>query len=536
MSIMSNLNEKPEINTQKELRILREYVHLLADAMDKSPMPFVAGYPDGRTMAFNEAFAKLTGYSEEELRSMQWVLYLTPAEWQEQEAQAMEELRRTGQPQTYEKEYASKDGSRTPVGITLGQTNDKEGKVQYYYALVADLSEKKNTEKLEKELLEIKERTQLMVGTAFEGLAIVQDGKIVEVNERYAQMIGYEPSELVGMSLASLVTPGLRGLVTPQLSGATEGTFEVMLNCKDGRTLTVEIISRDIMYKGTEVRMDRVKDISEKKKAQEDKEQLLKQLTEVSEELSDLTQVATISVNVAQPDLAMDGLLRNLAVVTRAEAGMVMVRNGEQLLARAAFGFGERMAPGYIESVSALFPSSIVAENHALYVENAQAESNVSAELKTMGAHTLLGVPIRYGTDLIGVLHVAWTSPRPRNERDVRLLEIVADRCASAIMAANMSEHNRAAEDIGTALSEINSELSSALNLGGFNPPLNVSQYIQTSSRLFFIHAVIIVFWCSDGQDVPGDHGIRLRSTGRRWWRRYPLTACLMSPPRAAWR
>ncbi len=467
---MSNLNDKPEINTQKELRILREYVHLLADAMDKSPMPFVAGYPDGRTMAFNEAFSKLTGYSEEELRSMQWVLYLTPAEWQDREAQAMEELRRTGQPQFYEKEHANKNGSRTPVGVILGQTNDKEGKVQYYYALVDDLSDKKRAERLDKELAEIKERNNVMVGTAFEGLAIVQGGKIVEVNERYAQMTGYEPSELVGMPLASLVTPGLRGLVSPQLSGAAEGTFEVMLNCKDGRTLTVEIISRDIMYKGSEVRMDRVRDISEKKKAQEDKEQLMKQLTEVSEELSDLNQVATITVNVAQPELAMDGLLRNLAVVTRAEAGMVMVRSGEQLLVQAAFGFGEKMSTGYVKSVTELFPGSVVAENRALYIEDAQAEAGVSVELKAMGARALLGVPIRYGADIIGVLHVAWTSPRARSERDIRLLEIVADRCASAIMAANMTAHSRATEDIGNALSEINSELSSALNLSGFNP------------------------------------------------------------------
>jgi PAS domain S-box-containing protein len=470
---MSDINEKPEINPQRELRILREYVHLLADAMDKSPMPFVAGYPDGRTMAFNEAFAKLTGYTEEELRSMQWVLYLTPTEWQDREAQAMEELGRTGQPQFYEKEYANKNGSRTPVGVTLGQTNDKEGKVQYYYALVSDLSEKKRAERLEKEVQDIKERNQLMVSTAFEGLAIVEDGKIVEVNDAYAQMTGYEPSELVGMPLASLVVPGLRGLVSPQLSGAAEGTFEVMLNGKDGRTLTVEIISRDIMYKGVEVRMDRVKDISERKKAQADKELLLKQLAEAREELSDLTQVATVAVNVAQPEMAMDGLLRNLAAITKADSGMAMTCNGEQLIVRAAFGFGERrMAIDYVDvdSVTDLFPRSVVAENRPLYVEDAQAGPDVSAELRARGARTLLGVPIRYGTDIIGVLHVEWNAPRARNERDIRLLEIMADRCASAIIAANMNAHSKATEDIGNALSEINSELSSALNLSGFNP------------------------------------------------------------------
>ena len=125
--MMPGSNDKSETSAQRELRTLRDYVHLLADAIDKSPMPFVAIYPDGRTMAFNEAFSKLTGYSEEELRGMQWVMYLTPPEWHEREAQAMEELRKTGQPQSYEKEQMSKDGSRTLVEVILGQTADKDG-------------------------------------------------------------------------------------------------------------------------------------------------------------------------------------------------------------------------------------------------------------------------------------------------------------------------------------------------------------------------------------------------------------------------
>ena len=124
---MPTLTTNQRSNTQKELRILRDYVHLLADAIDKSPMPFVAGYPDGRTMAFNEAFSKLTGYSEEELRSMQWVLYLTPSGMAGPGGPGHGRLRRTGQPQHYEKEHASKDGSRTPVGVVLGQTNRQGG-------------------------------------------------------------------------------------------------------------------------------------------------------------------------------------------------------------------------------------------------------------------------------------------------------------------------------------------------------------------------------------------------------------------------
>jgi len=466
--VVSDVIDKHETNIQRELKVLREYVHLLADAMDKSTMPFVAGYPDGKTMAFNEAFTKLSGYSEDELRGMPWVLYLTPPECQDREAQAMEELRKTGQPQFYEKWQLNKDGSKTPVEVILCQTNDKDGKVHYYYALIKDLTEKKKAEKLEKELQEIKERNQYMIGTAFEGLAIVQEGKIVEVNEHYATMTGYDTGELIGMSLSSLVTPGLRGLVSPQLSGAAEGTFEVMLNRKDGRALTVEIVSRDIMYKGKEARMERVRDITEKRKAQEDKENLMKQLSSVSEELSELKQLSSIHVNAAAPQQTLETLLRNLAQVTRAEGAMVMSRKGDDMTGRASYGFGEAVPTNLEVSVGEEFPGNIVKEDRAVFVESVQY-GEVSSALKSSGAKSLLGVPIKQGSDIIGTLFVAWDTPKTENDRDAKLLEVVADRCASALVTQNISERDLADEEVGRSLSEIKSTLSSALRFGDPN-------------------------------------------------------------------
>ncbi|MBI0583078.1 MAG: PAS domain S-box protein [Methanomassiliicoccus sp.] len=462
-------NDKQETNAQRELRTLRDYVHLLADAIDKSPIPFVAGYPDGRTMAFNEAFTKLSGYTEEELRNMQWVLYLTPAEWQEQEAQAMEELRKTGKPQTYEKEQANKDGSRTPVEVILSQTNDRDGKVQYYYALIKDRSEKQRADRLEQQLQEAGEKAQDINGTAFEGVVIFQDGKVAVANERFAEMTGYELSELKGVEEATLVTPGLRGLIYSQVTEASNGTSEAMLNHKDGRTVAVEVRSREVQYKGAVAREDRVWDVSERARYREDKEQLVKQLASVSEELSGLNQVSTISVNVAQPELAMGALLRNLATITRADGGAVMVRKDDKLVAKTVHGFGDKIAVGQVEDISTLFPGRIITENQGKYVEDAQVDLSVSETLKAAGARSVMGVPIRHSSNIIGVLQVAWNAPHPETEREMRLLEIVADRCASAIMASSISEHTKVSDDLGSVLSEINTELSSTLNLGMSN-------------------------------------------------------------------
>jgi PAS domain S-box-containing protein len=171
-----------ETNTQRELRILRDYVHLLADAIDKSPMPFAASYPDGRTMAFNEAFADLTGYSEDELRQMQWILYLTPQEWQEKEANALEDLRKTAKAQSYEKEFLKKDGTRVPVEMTICQVVDAENKVQYYYTLVKNLVEKKRWEGAEQELRSFADRSWQVVDASSDAMVFARDGMVVDVN------------------------------------------------------------------------------------------------------------------------------------------------------------------------------------------------------------------------------------------------------------------------------------------------------------------------------------------------------------------
>lgn len=462
---MPGSNDKSETSAQRELRTLRDYVHLLADAIDKSPMPFVAIYPDGRTMAFNEAFSRLTGYSEEELRSMQWVMYLTPPEWHEREAQAMEELRKTGQPQTYEKEQMSKDGGRTLVEVILGQTTDKDGKVLYYYALIRDRSEKQRADRLEAELREARESGSGSMGTAFEGAVIIQNGKVAAANDRFAEMIGYSAAELVGMDEGQLLTASPRGMVAQAIAGVS-GAPEATMTRKDGSTVPVEMSAQEIQYKGAPARAVRVLDITERIKFQEDREQLLKQLAGVSEELSALRQVSAISVNVAQPESAMETLLRNLATIVRADSGMVMVREGDRLVSRSMHGTVDKLPAGYSEDIVDGYLGRVVNGNQDVFVEDVQADASVPERMRAAGARSLMGVPIRHSSKVIGVLQVAWSLPHARSDREARLMEIAADRCASAIMALNISETSRASEDIGSVLSEINSQLSSSLNLG----------------------------------------------------------------------
>ncbi len=102
--------------------------------------------PDGRILYFNRAFCDLTGYSSRELREINWDSDLTPPEWRRMNAEIMDRLRETGQPQRFEKEYLTRDGGRKPVELRAHQVSDADGRLLYYYSFISDISSRREAE------------------------------------------------------------------------------------------------------------------------------------------------------------------------------------------------------------------------------------------------------------------------------------------------------------------------------------------------------------------------------------------------------
>ena len=100
---------------------------------------------EGRISEANDAFLRIVGYEREDLLAgrLRWA-ELTPPEWQNQGARALEELAVTGTALPYEKEYFRKDGSRVPVLIGVASLEEGGNKG---VAFVLDLTERKLAEK-----------------------------------------------------------------------------------------------------------------------------------------------------------------------------------------------------------------------------------------------------------------------------------------------------------------------------------------------------------------------------------------------------
>ncbi len=148
ISVVSELyrrarNKAAAYDQEQSLREIHREKEFLANILEHASQPFAVGYLDGRLGRTNHAFEQLTGYNASELPKLDWSATLTPPEWREMEERKLDELRRTGQPVRYEKEYIRKDGSRVPVELLVHLVRNAEGQPEYYYSFLADISERK---------------------------------------------------------------------------------------------------------------------------------------------------------------------------------------------------------------------------------------------------------------------------------------------------------------------------------------------------------------------------------------------------------
>ena len=161
---------------EQSLRTTLREKEFLANLLEHASQPFAVGYLDGRLGLLNHAFEQLTGYTAAELRAIDWHAALTPPEWREMEKQKLEELQRTGQAVRYEKECIRKDGSRVPIELLVHLARDAEGKPEYYYSFLTDITERKRAGEAQRRLAQFPEENPNAV------LRIDHDGTLLYAN------------------------------------------------------------------------------------------------------------------------------------------------------------------------------------------------------------------------------------------------------------------------------------------------------------------------------------------------------------------
>jgi PAS domain S-box-containing protein len=186
----------------------------LANIIEASSQAFGVGYPDGHLGLINKAFEQLTGYSSDELRSIDWAKTLTPPEWLELERQKLDELHHTDLPVRYEKEYIRKDGTRVPIDLLVRLVKDTDGKPLYYHSFITDITERK---RVEKSLKDSEQQYRSLFNNLLHAFChckmIFDDGGrpvdyvYLEANKAFETMSGF--TDVVGKKVTDVI-PGVR--------------------------------------------------------------------------------------------------------------------------------------------------------------------------------------------------------------------------------------------------------------------------------------------------------------------------------------
>ncbi len=213
--------------------------------------------------------------------------------------------------------------------------------------------------------------------------------------------------------------------------------------------------------------------------AQPSREQLLKELADLKEQLSmdkahmeelrervrELDALTRVTDNVIKTlDIRdiVNILLERLREVVKADAATMVVEQNEKMKITASIGLGREVMPGFVAPAGEDFSRIVLSSDRPLYIRDAQGDPRITSPfVRKLGIRTMLGVPLKYREKAIGVLYLLWFEVHEENPRDVRLLEVTADRCALAINNALLFEQVRVARDeLEVKVQERTAELS----------------------------------------------------------------------------
>ena len=219
----------------------------------------------------NEAYCNMLGYTEAELMGMH-LRDITHPEVLEENLRK-QSLLAEGKIDHYrmEKKFIHKSGHIVYGILDANLIRDSYGNPSYFLGSVNDITERKQTEeKLRKSEKKFRDIFNNSADSIF-----IHDlkGNILEVNDVACERLGYSREEMFKLSVLDIDSPDTAHLAFKRIKKIKEDgeyTFEAVHRRKDGSVFPVEVNARFIEYGDKTAVLSIVRDISERKKMEEE--------------------------------------------------------------------------------------------------------------------------------------------------------------------------------------------------------------------------------------------------------------------------
>jgi PAS domain S-box-containing protein len=325
----------------------------------------------------------------------------------------------------------------------------------------------------DEELRESEERFRHFAEVAVEGIVVHDNGLVLDANQSFARMFGYELEELIGRNFFEiLTTPESREVILKHIRAGNQGRYEAVGVRKDGSEIVVELAARPMTWRGRHVRVGTVHDITERKRAEEAARRLTEEraaraaaeeserrsrfLAEASRVLSASFDYQTTLAKLARlavPELADFCVVDVVDGPTISRLGVAHVDQDREPMLHDAVRYARlRGTQSYhlrrpLEEGSSVFLPFIT--DDAL-VANAVNEDHLRLMI-ALRPHSLVSVPLKVGDRVTGALTLYMSeSGRRYGPEDLALAEELARRAALSVENARLfhaAEHATRARD-----------------------------------------------------------------------------------------
>jgi PAS domain S-box-containing protein len=129
---------------------------------------------------------------------------------------------------------------------------------------------------------------QLFSEATEEGIALHDNGIILEANHALARMFGYKLSEIIGISAEKLAAPESWMKIKDNISVVSEKTHEGLGVRKDGSTFACSVVGKPYQYKNRALRVAAFRDITDRIRVEDDLRRSEKYFKEITENTSDI--------------------------------------------------------------------------------------------------------------------------------------------------------------------------------------------------------------------------------------------------------
>jgi len=228
--------------------------------------------PNGRFISANPSLAHIHGYDSPEdlIKTINDIrsLYIHP----EDHHRLINLLFEQGAVQNYEAKMYRKEGGLQWISTNVRLVRDVQGKPLYYEGTMMDITSRKMAEEA---FAESEERYRTAIENSNDAVAIILGNKIQYVNRRFVEIFGYDkPEDMIDKPVSLVVHPDDREKVLAinqrrQRGEPVPSRYEFKGMTKDGRVIHIEVSAASIVYRGTPEYLVYLRDITERKVAEE---------------------------------------------------------------------------------------------------------------------------------------------------------------------------------------------------------------------------------------------------------------------------